>query len=309
MMDWTDRHCRHFMRLLSPSALLYTEMVTAAAVHHGDTNRFLRFNPSEHPVAVQLGGNHPEWMASAAKSAAEYGYDEININVGCPSDRVKSGQFGACLMETPAIVADCVRAMRAATDVPVTVKSRIGIDDKDSYEFLRTFVDTVAEAGCRKFVVHARIAILQGLSPKDNRTIPPLNYERVYQLKQDYPEFEIVLNGGVTDLQTIDEVLRHVDGVMIGREAYNRPYFLAEIEKHRNADYALPEPRDIIERMFPYIEEQMQQGVPLMRISRHMMGLIGGQPGARKWRRYISENAHLEGAGPQILLDAFPEAI
>jgi tRNA-dihydrouridine synthase A len=309
MMDWTDRHCRHFMRLLTPSALLYTEMVTAAAVHHGDTNRFLRFNPSEHPVAVQLGGNHPEWMASAAKSAAEYGYDEININVGCPSDRVKSGQFGACLMESPAIVADCVRAMRAATDVPVTVKSRIGIDDKDSYDFLRTFVETVAAAGCRKFVVHARIAILEGLSPKDNRTIPPLNYERVYQLKQDYPEFDIVLNGGVTDLQTIDEVLQHVDGVMIGREAYNRPYFLAEIEQHMNPDHALPHPRDIIEKMFPYIEEQMSEGVPLMRISRHMMGLIGGQPGARKWRRYISENAHLDGAGPRILLDAFPEAI
>ena len=309
MMDWTDRHCRHFMRLLTPSALLYTEMVTAAAVHHGDTNRFLRFNPSEHPVAVQLGGNHPEWMASAAKSAAEYGYDEININVGCPSDRVKSGQFGACLMESPAIVADCVRAMRAATDVPVTVKSRIGIDDKDSYDFLRTFVETVAAAGCRKFVVHARIAILEGLSPKDNRTIPPLNYERVYQLKQDYPEFDIVLNGGVTDLQTIDEVLQHVDGVMIGREAYNRPYFLAEIEQHMNPDHALPHPRDIIEKMFPYIEEQMSEGVPLMRISRHMMGLIGGQPGARKWRRYISENAHLDGAGPRILLDAFPQAI
>lgn len=289
--------------------MLYTEMVTAAAVHHGDTHRFLRFNPSEHPVAVQLGGNHPEWMASAAKSAAEYAYDEININVGCPSDRVKSGQFGACLMESPAIVADCVRAMRAATDVPVTVKSRIGIDDKDSYEFLRTFVDTVAEAGCRKFVVHARIAILQGLSPKDNRTIPPLNYERVYQLKQDYPEFEIVLNGGVTDLQTIDEVLQHVDGVMIGREAYNRPYFLAEIEHHMNPDHALPHPRDIIEKMFPYIEEQMAEGVPLMRISRHMMGLIGGQPGARKWRRYISEHAHLDGAGPEVLLDAFPRAI
>jgi tRNA-dihydrouridine synthase A len=309
MMDWTDRHCRHFMRLLTPSALLYTEMVTAAAVHHGDTNRFLRFNPSEHPVAVQLGGNHPEWMASAAKSAAEYGYDEININVGCPSDRVKSGQFGACLMERPEVVADCIREMRAATDVPVTVKSRIGIDDKDSYEFLRVFVETVAAAGCRKFVVHARIAILEGLSPKDNRNIPPLNYERVYQLKQHYPEFEIVLNGGVTNLQTIDEVLQHVDGVMIGREAYQRPYFLAEIEQHLNPDYLLPQPRDIIERMFPYIEEQMAEGVPLMRISRHMMGLIGGQPGARKWRRYISEHAHLDGAGPEVLLNAFPRAI
>jgi tRNA-dihydrouridine synthase A len=306
MMDWTDRHCRYFMRLLSPSALLYTEMVAAAAVHHGDKQRFLRFNKAEHPVAVQLGGSNPDWMASAAASAAEWGYDEVNINVGCPSDRVQSGQFGACLMATPELVAECVTAMRAACDVPVTVKTRIGIDDEDSYEFLQRFVETVAGAGCEKFVVHARIAILEGLSPKQNREIPPLNYERVYRLKQEYPEFEIVLNGGVADLETVDEVLNHVDGVMIGREAYNRPYFLAEIEKHLSPGWSLPGHREVVERMLPYVREQMAQGVPLMRVARHMMGLITGMPGARKWRRHLSQHAHLDGAGPELLIEAFP---
>ncbi len=305
MMDWTDRHCRYFMRLLSPSAFLYTEMVTAAAVHHGDENRFLRFNDAEHPVALQLGGNNPEWMASAARSAEDYGYDEININVGCPSDRVQSGQFGACLMGSPNVVADCIRAMRAAVDAPVTVKSRIGIDDQDRYDFLRDFVDAQAEAGCRKFIVHARVAILDGLSPKENRSVPPLKYERVYQLKQDYPELEIVLNGGVRDLVTIDEVLKHVDGVMIGREAYHRPYFLAEIENHLNPDWSPPSHRDVIERMLPYAEAQLGEGVPLMRIARHMMGLVGGMPGARKWRRFLSQNAHREDASASMLIDAF----
>ncbi len=305
MMDWTDRHCRHFMRLLTPSALLYTEMVTAAAVHHGDKGRFLRFNESEHPVALQLGGNNPEWMASAARSAEEYGYDEVNINVGCPSDRVQSGQFGACLMGSPDVVANCIRAMRKAVRVPVTVKSRIGIDDKDSYQFLREFVDAQAEAGCSKFIVHARIAILEGLSPKENRSVPPLKYERVYRLKQDYPDLEIVLNGGVTDIETIDEVLQHVDGVMIGREAYHRPYFLAEIERHLNPDWSPPTRREVIDRMLPYVESQMHEGVPLMRIARHMMGLVGGMPGARKWRRYLSQNAHREDASPRMLIEAF----
>lgn len=305
MMDWTDRHCRHFMRLLSPSAILYTEMVTAAAVHHGDKRRFLRFNDSEHPVALQLGGNNPEWMASAARSAEEFGYDEVNINVGCPSDRVQSGQFGACLMGSPAIVADCVKAMRSSIDVPVTVKSRIGIDDQDSYEFLRDFVAAQAEAGCRKFIVHARVAILEGLSPKENRSVPPLKYDHVYRLKQDYPQLEIVLNGGVRELQTIDEVLRHVDGVMIGREAYQRPYFLAEIEQHLNPGWTPPTRREVIERMLPYVEAQMSEGVPLMRIARHMMGLVGGMPGARRWRRYLSQNAHREDASAGMLLQAF----
>ena len=305
MMDWTDRHCRYFMRLLSPSAFLYTEMVTAAAVHHGDRQRFLRFNEAEHPVALQLGGSNPEWMASAAKAGAEFGYDEININVGCPSDRVQSGQFGACLMAHPDTVAQCVRAMRSATDVPITVKTRIGIDDQDSYEFLRTFVDTVAGAGCERFIVHARIAILEGLSPKQNREVPPLKYDRVYRLKQDFPEFEIVLNGGIIDLKTLDEVLEHVDGAMIGRQAYHRPYFLAEIERHLNPGWMPPSRRAVVEMMLPYVESQMAEGVPLMRIARHMMGLVGGMPGARKWRRYLSQNAHREDASPDMLLHAF----
>ncbi len=305
MMDWTDRHCRYFMRLLSPTAYLYTEMVTAAAVHHGDKTRFLQFNDEEHPVALQLGGNNAEWMASAAKSAEEFGYDEVNINVGCPSDRVQSGQFGACLMGNPPVVADCVKAMREAVDIPVTVKSRIGIDDQDSYEFLKRFVDTQADAGCRKFIVHARVAILEGLSPKENRSVPPLKYEHVYRLKQDYPDVEVVLNGGVRDLETVDEVLSHVDGVMIGREAYQRPFFLAELEQHLNPGWTPPGRREVIERMLPYVEAQMAEGVPLMRIARHMMGLVGGMPGARKWRRYLSQNAHRDDASPAMLIDAF----
>ena len=228
MMDWTDRHCRYFMRLLSPSALLYTEMVTAAAIVHGDAERFLRFNEEEHPVALQLGGSDPEWMARATELASRYGYDEININVGCPSDRVQSGQFGACLMASPERVAACFAAMQAETDAPVTVKSRIGIDDQDSYEFLLAFIEPLVAAGCRKFIVHARIAILEGLSPKENRSVPPLNYERVFRLKHDFPELEIVINGGLTGIEQVDSVLEHVDGAMIGRQAYHQPYFLAE---------------------------------------------------------------------------------
>jgi len=217
MMDWTDRHCRYFMRLLSPSAFLYTEMVTAAAIYHGDADRFLKFNNEEHPLALQLGGSEPGWMASATAKASDYGYDEININVGCPSDKVQSGQFGACLMARPDTVAACYRTMLQETDIPITVKTRIGIDDKDSYEFLQKFVESMLAVGCRKFVVHARIAILDGLSPKENRTIPPLNYERVYRLKRDHPELEIVINGGLADIQQVDEVLEFVDGAMIGR--------------------------------------------------------------------------------------------
>ena len=234
MMDWTDRHCRYFMRQLSPSALLYTEMVTAAAIVHGDADRFLRFNEEEHPVALQLGGSDPDWMARATASAAAYGYDEVNINVGCPSDRVQSGQFGACLMAKPDLVAECFAAMQKETDAPVTVKSRIGIDDRNDYGFLRAFVEPLYGAGCRKFVVHARIAILEGLSPKENRTVPPLDYERVYRLKRDFPECEIVINGGLTAVADIDTALEFVDGVMIGRQAYHQPYFLAELEAHRN---------------------------------------------------------------------------
>jgi len=304
MMDWTDRHCRYFMRLLSPSAFLYTEMVTAAAIHHGDADRFLRFNDEEHPLALQLGGSSPDWMASATAKANEYGYDEININVGCPSDKVQSGQFGACLMASPETVADCYRAMRAETDTPITIKTRTGIDDQDSYEFLKTFVERLAGEGCRKFVVHARIALLDGLSPKDNRTIPPLNYERVYRLKQDYPDLEVVINGGLANISQVDDVLQQVDGAMIGRQAYHQPYFLAELEHHFNPERPLPDRRDIVEQMLPYVESVLSGGEPLGRITRHLLGLFAGQPGARSWRRYISENAHREGAGGEVLINA-----
>ena len=221
MMDWTDRHCRYFLRLLSPGA-----------------QALLEFDVSEHPVALQLGGSDPGLMAEAARRGAEFGYDEININVGCPSDRVQSGQFGACLMARPTVVADCLRAMQSECDVPVTVKTRIGIDDEDRYEFLRRFVDIQREAGCSKFIVHARVAILEGLSPKENRTVPPLRYERVFQLKQDLPELEIVLNGGIASLEQVEEVLEHVDGVMIGRQAYHDPYFLAKLERHFNPGWS-----------------------------------------------------------------------
>jgi tRNA-dihydrouridine synthase A len=304
MMDWTDRNCRYFMRLLSPSALLYTEMVTAAAIVHGDADRFLRFNEEEHPIALQLGGSDPGWMAQATAKASKYRYDEININVGCPSDRVQSGQFGACLMGNPALVAECFKAMRKETDIPITVKSRIGINDQDSYEFLVNFVEPLVAAGCRKFVVHARIAILEGLSPKENRSVPPLNYERVYKLKREFPDLEIVINGGLTTVGQVDEVLAHVDGAMIGRQAYHQPYFLAELEHHFNAGWDLPLRADVVEQMLPYVERELATGTPLNSISRHMLGLFAGQPGARAWRRYISEHAHLEGAGGEVLVNA-----
>ena len=311
MMDWTDRHCRYFMRLLSPGALLYTEMITANALHYGDADSLLRYDASEHPIAVQLGGSDPALMAEAAARAAAAGYDEININVGCPSDRVQDGQFGACLMAQPGLVAECFAAMQAEVDVPVTVKTRAGIDDKDSDEFLARFVDTVAAAGCRKFVVHARIAILQGLSPKENRSVPPLNYERVYRLKDANPEFEIILNGGLTEIDHVDEALRHVDGVMIGRQAYHHPYFLAELEQHMHPSMAIPGRRDVIEQMIPYIQRELDNGERLGRITRHLVGVFAGMPGARAWRRYLSENAYRDAAGVEVLreaLDAMPVA-
>ncbi len=304
MMDWTDRHCRHFMRLLAPSAFLYTEMVTAAAVHHGDAEKLLEFNKSEHPIALQLGGSDPLLMAQAAQRASEFGFDEVNINVGCPSDRVQSGQFGACLMARPDVVAECFRAMQRDIDIPVTVKTRIGIDDFDSYAFLVRFVKTLAVAGCRKFVVHARIALLDGLSPKENRTVPPLNYERVYRLKRDHPELEIVLNGGVSSVDQVDDILPHVDGVMIGRQAYHQPYFLAELEKHFHPEWVMPERRVVVEKMRPYIDSELARGERLSRITRHMLGLFAGMPGARGWRRHISDYAHREGAGAEVLVDA-----
>lgn len=303
-MEWTDRHCRYFMRLLSPSALLYTEMVTAAALHHGNHEQLLQYDAAEHPLALQLGGSEPSLMAEAAMLGQQYGYDEININVGCPSDRVQSGQFGACLMASPQTVAACVRAMQSAVDLPVTVKTRIGIDDRDDYEFLTDFIDAVAAVGCRKFIVHARIAILSGLSPKENRTIPPLNYERVYRIKQDYPQLEIVLNGGLETIQQIDLALSHVDAVMIGRQAYHQPYLLSELERHFDPDWSLPSRQEIVHGLLPYIEREVTSGTPLHRITRHIMGLFAGVPGARIWRRHLSENSYAAGAGPEVLLDA-----
>ena len=304
MIDWTDRHCRYFMRLLTPRARLYTEMVTAAAIHHGDYVALLEFDPAEHPVALQVGGSDPALMAEAARRGGVFGYDEININVGCPSDRVQSGQFGACLMARPEVVADCLRAMQAETDAPVSVKTRIGIDDEDSYAFLRHFVDVLAGAGCRRFIVHARVAILEGLSPKQNRSVPPLRYERVFRLKDELPELAIVLNGGITRIGQIDEVLATVDGVMIGRQAYHDPYFLATLEQHVNPGWHPPNRHSVVAAMLPYIEKELARGERLGRITRHMLGLFAGQPGARTWRRYISENAFRHGAGPEVLMDA-----
>ncbi len=304
MMDWTDRHCRYFLRLLSPSAELYTEMVTAAAIHHGDADRLLKFDAAEHPVVVQLGGSDPALMAAAAARAAREGYDAININVGCPSDRVQSGQFGACLMADPELVADCYRAMRDAVDIDITVKSRIGIDDKDSFEFLDTFVKTLAAAGCRKFIVHARIALLSGLSPKENRSIPPLKYERVYRLKEAHPELDIVLNGGLQTLDQVAAALEYVDGVMIGREAYHNPWFLAELESAFGSGKAPPERGAIVESMLPYLQRELAAGVRLHSITRHMLGLFAGQPGARTWRRFLSENARGADAPETVLSSA-----
>ena len=304
MMDWTDRHCRYFLRKISPTALLYTEMVTAAAINHGDARRLLGFDPSELPLAIQLGGSDPHELASAAKVAEDYGYLEINLNVGCPSDRVQSGSFGACLMAEPQRVADCVAAMKDAVAIPVTVKTRIGIDHQDSYEFLRTFVDAVS-AHCDRFAVHARKAILQGLSPKENRNVPPLMYERVYQLKRDYPQLEIVLNGGVQTVEQVATHLEHVDGVMIGRAAYHDPYLLALLEQRfLNPDFVLPSRSDIALSMLDYIDNEITRGCRLHNITRHMMGLYAGQPGARRWRRALGEQACRPEAGPEVVLRA-----
>ncbi len=313
MMDWTDRHCRYFLRLLSPGVRLYTEMVTAAALIHGDAEKLLEFDVAEHPVALQLGGSAPQMMADAAAMGAQAGYDEININVGCPSDRVQSGAFGACLMSTPEIVAECYEAMSNVVEVPVTVKTRIGIDDFDSYEFLQQFVVALQQAGCETLIVHARIALLEGLSPKDNRTVPPLDYARVYQLKAEYPQLNIVLNGGITTVDECREHLGLVDGVMIGREAYQHPWFLTELEQAfgGNDEYVAPQRHDIVLAMLPYIEKELTEGAALKHITRHLLGLFAGQPGARAWRRFLSENAHRPGAGIDVLhaaLEKLPRA-
>ncbi|MGA7801184.1 MAG: tRNA dihydrouridine(20/20a) synthase DusA, partial [Gammaproteobacteria bacterium] len=288
MMDWTDRHCRYFLRLISRHTWLYTEMVTSGAVLHGDRERLLGFDPCEHPVALQLGGSEPAELAEAARISAAFGYDEINLNVGCPSDRVQSGRFGACLMVEPERVARSVAAMAAAVTVPVTVKTRIGVDEHDSYESLYGFVDAVAAAGCRTLIVHARKAWLQGLSPKENREVPPLRYDVVYRLKADFPDLEIVVNGGVHGLDEAQHHLRHVDGVMIGRQAYHNPYLLAAADGRIFGDTAQAPSREAVAAaLLPYVEEQLALGVPLQRVTRHILGLFQGVPGARAWRRHL----------------------
>ncbi|NAW57392.1 tRNA dihydrouridine(20/20a) synthase DusA [Vibrio sp. V39_P1S14PM300] len=302
MLDWTDRHCRYFHRLLSSQTLLYTEMVTTGAIIHGKGD-FLKHSEEEHPVALQLGGSNPQDLATCAKLAQERGYDEINLNVGCPSDRVQNGRFGACLMAEPQLVAECVAAMKEVVDIPVTVKTRIGIDEQDSYLFLTDFVSTVSEqGGCEQFTIHARKAWLSGLSPKENREIPPLDYPRAYQLKQDFPHLIIALNGGIKTLSESQQHLEHLDGVMVGREAYQNPYILAEVDQQIfGLNTPVKKRRQIVEEMYPYIEQQLAQGAYLGHITRHMLGLFQNMPGARQWRRYISENAHKPGSGIEVV--------
>ena len=304
-MDWTDRHDRYFLRLITTRALLYTEMVTTGAILFGDADRFLRFDPAEQPLALQLGGSDPDALAKCCKIAESYDYQEINLNVGCPSDRVQNGRFGACLMAEPETVAAAVTAMQDATSVPVTVKTRIGIDDLDSYDYFADFIGRIAETGVSTFIIHARKAWLTGLSPKENRTIPPLDYDRVYRLKTEFSNLEIIINGGITSHDEIEAHLARVDGVMIGREAYQNPYFLAEIDRrYYDIDNDTPERREIVEQMLPYVTREMAAGVPLNSITRHMLGLFQGRPGARAWRRHLSENAHKKDAEIHILTDA-----
>lgn len=306
MMDWSDRHCRFFWRLLTRRALLYTEMVTTGALLHGDRERFLNYNAEEHPVALQLGGSDPHDLARCASWAQDWGYDEVNLNCGCPSDRVQSGRFGACLMAEPDLVARCVAAMRDACDIPVTVKHRIGIDAMEHYEQLCAFVDPVAAAGCDVFIVHARKAWLQGLSPKENREIPPLNYGWVHRLKQDYPQLTIVLNGGLQTLEQCAAQLPHLDGVMIGREAYQNPWMLSEVDARLFGDStpAATSRSEVVRALLPYIAQQMNKGANLNHITRHILGLYQGVPGARKFRRHLSENAYRTGAQIDILEQA-----
>lgn len=305
MLDWTDRHCRYFHRLLSGQTLLYTEMITTGAILFGKGN-YLAYSQQEQPVALQLGGSDPQALAECAKRAEELGYNEINLNAGCPSDRVQNGRFGACLMAEPELVADCVKAMKSAVSIPVTVKTRIGIDDSDSYEFLQRFIQIVSEqGGCDNFTLHARKAWLSGLSPKENREIPPLDYPRVYQVKQDFPHLTVSINGGIKTLNEAKAHLMHVDGVMMGREAYQNPGILAEVDRELFGTRTdAPDVVSVIEAMYPYIEHELSQGTYLGHITRHMLGIFQGIPGARQFRRHLSENAHKAGADVEVLRQA-----
>jgi len=295
MMDWTDRHCRFFLRQVSPQAFLYTEMITTGALLHGDRERHLAFSTEEHPVAVQLGGSDPGELAACAEMAAARGYDEINLNIGCPSERVQRGAFGACLMAEPLLVADCVRAMREAVAIPVTVKHRLGIDHIERYEFARDFVAAVAAAGCRTFFVHARNAVLKGLSPKDNREVPPLRYAEVYRLKREFPQLEIVINGGISNWREIEAHLARVDGVMLGRAAYHDPWLLAAPGLQR---------AQVVRAMHGYAQREVAAGTSLRHIVRHVLGLYHGQPRARLWRRLLSDSVRLAANDPALLLEA-----
>jgi len=305
MMDWTDRHCRYFLRLIARNARLYTEMVTAPAVVHGDVAYHLDFDRAEHPLALQLGGSDPAQLAYAAKLGERWGYDEINLNCGCPSERVQTGSFGACLMAEPRLVATCVTAMRDAVNLPVTVKHRIGLGTSDDYGFVRDFVGAVAGAGCDVFIVHARNAVLKGLSPKENREIPPLRHEVVLRLKHDFPDLVFVLNGGIADFDVIDDALRHLDGVMLGRIAYHDPYFLAHVDWKLFGDKAPARSRaEVVHALLPYVTRQMERGVPLRAMVRHILGLYHGQSGGRRFRQILSDARRLRDAGPEILLEA-----
>ncbi|MFT3807173.1 tRNA dihydrouridine(20/20a) synthase DusA [Arenimonas sp.] len=303
MMDWTDRHCRAFHRVLAPNALLYTEMVHAQAVIHGDRQRLLGFDASEHPVALQLGGSEPSHLAEAARIGEDFGYDEINLNVGCPSDRVQAGRFGACLMKEPSLVADCMAAMRAAVRVPVTVKCRLGVDELEDYDLFLAFVDTVAAVGIERFVVHARKAWLSGLSPKENREIPPLRYDWVHRLKAERPQLHIAINGGLVETDDCLAQLQQVDGVMLGRAAYHEPYRLHLLDRaiHGGETHSR---ESLLRAYFPYIQAQLERGVALKHISRHILGLFHAQPGGRLFRQILSEGAPRAGAGMVLLEQA-----
>jgi tRNA-dihydrouridine synthase A len=302
MMEWTDRHCRYFLRLFSRATLLYTEMVTAEAILRGNRERLLQFNAAEHPVALQIGGSDPRSLAQASRVGAEFGYAEINLNVGCPSDRVQSGRFGACLMAEPALVGDCIAAMQAEVSVPITVKCRIGIDDQDAEESLDQFIDAVAQGGCRTFILHARKAWLEGLSPKENRDVPPIDYARVYRVKARRPELTIVVNGGIDSLDAAATHLAKVDGVMLGRAAYQDPYLLAGVDSTLlGAREAPPSRLEVLDRFIPYVEAELARGTRLNQMTRHILGLFHGQPRARSFRRLLAERAHLDGAGIEVL--------
>ncbi|MFZ6774698.1 tRNA dihydrouridine(20/20a) synthase DusA [Undibacterium sp. SXout7W] len=311
MLDWSDRHCRQFHRHITRHTWLYTEMVTTGSLLHGDVQRHLEFNPDEHPVALQLGGSEPGDLAQCAKMAEQWGYDEVNLNCGCPSERVQKGAFGACLMAEPQLVADCVKAMKDSVSIDVTVKHRIGIDDLDSYDFMRDFVGTIADAGCTTFIVHARNAILKGLSPRENREIPPLKYEYAYRLKREFPELEIILNGGVKTAAEIEQHLQYVDGVMVGREAYHNPYFMADFDaRFYNDHHRVNSREEILHAMIPYIHRQLElygnggKGLRLNSVVRHMLGLMMGLTGARAYRQTLSDSKKLALGDPSILLEA-----